>query len=133
MNFDMTLRFNKKSFLLFLFIFCVETCIALFLTDSIIRPYGGDVLVILLMYYFFNSFIHTNIFRLLIPVVSFAYLIEFGQYIRMHELLHLPDYKIIRIILGSHFSWGDMAAYTLGGMLCYMIEKAHFLRLSRNV
>lgn len=116
-------RFDPKSFIIFIVIFLTEVAIALFVDDSIIRPYGGDVLVVIMMYYFLKSFIKTRTAYLVIGVVVFAYLIEIGQYLRLVEILGLQNNTIMRIVIGSSFSWGDMLAYTIGGAICYLIDR----------
>ncbi|WP_366069085.1 DUF2809 domain-containing protein [Flavobacterium sp.] len=50
------LTFNKTYFRLASLIFTVEILIALYVHDKIIRPYFGDVLVIVLIYCFIKSF-----------------------------------------------------------------------------
>jgi len=116
-------RFDSKSFLLFLLIFAVEVVIALFVKDSIIRPYGGDVLVVILIYYFAKTFVKIKSLYLVIAVLLFAYAVEIGQYFNLVEVLHLQDNKVMRIIIGSSFSWLDMLAYTIGGVICYIIDR----------
>jgi len=116
-------RFNIRSFIVFLIIFFTEVIIAKFVDDSIIRPYGGDVLVVILIYYFVKSFIHTKTIYLVIAVVLFAYLVEIGQYFHLVEILGMQDNSIMRIVIGSSFSWGDIIAYTIGGIICYLIDR----------
>lgn len=116
-------RFNLKSFVVFLIIFIVEVIIAIYIDDNIIRPYGGDVLVVILMYYFVKTFINTKHIYLIIGVVLFAYLIELGQYFRLVEILNMQDNKIMRTVVGSSFSWVDLMAYTIGGVICYLVDK----------
>jgi len=117
------LRFNLNSFIVFLIIFIVEILIALFVDDKIIRPYGGDVLVVIMIYYFVKSFLDIRPLYLAIGVVLFAYLVEFGQYLRLLEVLDIQDNTLLRIVLGSSFSWMDMLAYTLGGLICHLVDR----------
>lgn len=117
------LRFNVTSFVVFLIIFAAEVCIALFVNDSIVRPYGGDVLVVMLMYYFVKSFVQTRTLWLVLAVLLFAYLVEIGQYFHLVEVLNMQHNRVMRIVIGSSFSWGDIFAYTLGAALCYIIER----------
>lgn len=116
-------RFHWQSFVAFLVLFLTEVCIALFVDDAIIRPYGGDFLVVIMIYCFLKSFIKTKVNYLLLFVLVFAYTIEIGQYFDMVHLLGLENNKLMRIVLGTSFSWGDMIAYTLGVMTCYLFEK----------
>lgn len=117
------LRFDLKSFLLFLLIFVIEVLIALYVNDSIIRPYGGDLLVVVLIYYFVKSFVQIKPLYLSVGVLLFAYAVEIGQYFNLVEVLGLQDHTIMRIVIGSSFSWGDMIAYTLGAIVCYLVDR----------
>ena len=51
------LRLNKTYLTLAVFIFVIEVLIALYVHDNFIRPYVGDVLVVILMYCFVKSFL----------------------------------------------------------------------------
>lgn len=119
----MNWRFDLKSFIICFVIFLVEVFIALFVDDSFIRPYGGDILVVILIYYFLKSFIKTKTIYLVVAVILFAYLVEFGQYLKMVEVLGLQDNKVMRVIIGSSFSWWDIVCYTVGGAICYVIDR----------
>ena len=121
-------KFQKKYFFLTLALLVIEILIAVFVKDAIIRPYIGDFLVVILIYCFFKSFLNIPVLPLAISVLLFAYLIEILQYFKLIELLGLQDYKIIRIILGSSFSWLDMLAYTMGVIVVVIEEK----KLKRN-
>lgn len=116
-------RFDKNSFIVAVIIFFIEVLIAKFVDDSFIRPYGGDILVVILIYYFVKSFIQIKPLYLAIAVVLFAYAVEIGQYFKLVEVLGLQDYKIMRIIIGTSFAWGDIICYTVGGIICYMIDR----------
>lgn len=103
---------NIKSFLVFVFILVVEFIIALFIHDAIIRPYVGDILVVILIYYFIKSFVRTKHIYLVIAVLLFSYFTEFAQYLKIVEILGLQDNRLMRTIIGSVFSWGDIFCYT---------------------
>lgn len=118
-------RFNLNSFYVFLLIFAIEVIIALFVRDSIIRPYGGDLLVVIMVYYFIKAFIKTRPLYLIIGTLLFAYVVEIGQYFNMVEVLGFQDNIVMRIVLGSSFSWGDMLAYTIGAAICYMVDRKY--------
>jgi Protein of unknown function (DUF2809). len=118
----MKLTFNFKAFGIFLLIFLIEVLIALFVKDRIIRPYGGDVLVVIMIYYFVKSFVKTKPLYIITGVLIFAYTIEIAQYFKMVEILGVHNNKVLTIILGSSFSWIDMLAYTIGALICYLID-----------
>ena len=56
----MQLTFLPKNLLYTALLFLTEVFIALYINDAFIRPYGGDILVVLLVYYFLKTFIKTN-------------------------------------------------------------------------
>lgn len=91
--------------------------------DAIIRPYGGDFLVVILIYCFVRTFFDTPVLRTAIGVLLFSYFIEITQYFHLVNLLGLQDCKIARIVMGTYFSFVDMLAYTLGILLVLIIEK----------
>ncbi|WP_185153909.1 DUF2809 domain-containing protein [Dysgonomonas sp. ZJ279] len=117
------IRFDFRSFVVFLIIFAVEVVIALFVDDKIIRPYGGDILVVILIYYFVKSFIRIKSLYLVIGVLLFAYAVEIGQYFRLVEVLGMQNNKVMRVVIGSTFTWGDTFSYTLGVAICYFIDR----------
>ncbi len=88
------LTFNKNYFGLAVLIFCIEVLIALFVHDAFVRPYLGDVLVVMLIYCFLKSFLKVSVLTASIVVVIFAFSIEFLQYLHIVEILHLEKIKI---------------------------------------
>lgn len=116
-------RFDRSSFLISIVLFFVEVLIAKFVDDAFIRFYGGDILVVILIYYFVKSFVRIKPLYLALGVLFFAYMVEVGQYFKMVEVLGLQDYKVMRIVLGTSFSWGDILCYTVGGIICYLIDR----------
>ena len=75
----------KKRFfyiISFLLIFCIEVLIALYVRDNFIRPYVGDMLVVVLVYSFARIFLPTGIPRMPFYVFLFACFVEVLQYFR---------------------------------------------------
>ena len=116
------LKFNRFYFALTVVIFGIEVLIAKFAHDQIIRPYIGDLLVVMLIYCFIKSFIDTPVFKTAISVLIFSYLIEFLQYCNIISRIGLQDSKIARTIMGTSFEWIDMIAYTCGIILVLYFE-----------
>jgi len=117
----MKFTFNKKAFLIFIILLLIEICIAVFVKDTFIRPFFGDVLVVILMYYLLKSFIKTHYLYILISVFLLSFGIEILQYFQLNELLGIQN-KIIKIIIGSTFDYYDLLAYTLGIIVVYYYE-----------
>lgn len=107
-------RFNKFYLISAIFLFLTEVFIALYMHDEIIRPYGGDFLVVILLYCIIKSFLNSDFRITALSVLLFSYLIEISQYFHLTEVLNPNNSNLIRIITGDYFSWTDILAYTLG-------------------
>jgi hypothetical protein len=117
------MKFNKKYFLLTLILFIVEILIALYIHDSFIRPYFGDVLVVILIYCFIKSFFDFPKIQTAIGVLLFAFFIEFLQYLDIVSTIGLEHNKLARIVIGTFFSWEDILCYVVGILIVLMVEK----------
>lgn len=103
-------------------IFLIELFIALYVHDRFIRPYVGDVLVVVLVYCFVRVLIPEGIGRLPLYVFLFAALVEITQYFHLADLLGLQGNTAARIILGSVFDWKDIACYGVGCLFLQLFE-----------
>ena len=103
-------------------VFIIELIIALYVHDRIIRPYIGDMLVVVLVYCFVRVFVPRGMKRLPLYVFLFAVCVEVLQYFRLAELLGLQGNTAARIILGSVFDWKDIACYGAGCLLIQIFE-----------
>src|SRR6478736_5037468 len=115
------LTFNKNYFGFTILIFLAEVLIALFVNDNFIRPYLGDVLVVILMYCFIKSFFKLPVLPIAVSVLIFSFIIEFLQYLNIVEKLHLENSKIARTVLGTSFSWIDLLTYIVGFSIIILI------------
>jgi hypothetical protein len=117
------LKFNKTYFGLTLLILITEIIIALYVRDNIVRPYIGDVLVVILIYCFIKSFFNTKV----VPTASFVLLFAFGvetlQYFKIIEILGLQNNSVARIAIGTSFAWMDIACYIVGIAIVLAVEK----------
>ncbi|WP_242072126.1 DUF2809 domain-containing protein [Nostoc sp. FACHB-110] len=96
--------------------------IAVFITDGFIRPFIGDVLVVILIYCFARTFFRVNYYIIALLVFAFACMIETLQYFNFVKVLRLERYKILAIALGSTFDWRDIMAYALGTTIIIFLE-----------
>lgn len=117
------LRFNKTYFLLTILLFCTEVFIALFVHDNFIRPYFGDVLVVILIYCFIQTFFNLSKTKTAIYVLLFAFLIETLQYFNFITFLGLEKNKVAKTVIGNSFSFHDLLAYVVGILITLGIEK----------
>ena len=116
-------KFQWKYFVLAILLFLAEVLIAYYIHDKIIRPYVGDLLVVILIYCFIKSFVNISVTKAAIFVLLFAYVIELLQYLNMIKFLGLQKSRMANIVLGNYFEWIDLVAYTAGIAIVILIEK----------
>lgn len=124
------LTFNRNYFGLAVLIFGIEVLIALFVKDTFVRPYLGDVLVVILIYCFIRSFVSLPVLTLATAVLAFAFVVEFLQYVHLVEWLGLEDSAVARTVMGTSFAWRDLLAYIAGFAIVLAVEK---YALKRNL
>lgn len=113
-----------------LFVLGIEIFIALFLRDAFIRPYGGDVLVTLLLCCMARSIVPEKFHWLPLGVFLFSVLVEVGQYFDFATLLGLSQNPVLKTALGFSFSVADILCYALGCLGFCLLEKllARFIK-----
>lgn len=114
--------FKKYYFIITVILLLTEIMIALFVHDTIIRPYIGDLLVVILIYSFCRTFLNVPVMKTAFCVLLFAYWVELLQYLQLIKYLNLKDSKVANVILGNSFEWIDMIAYTAGIMIVISLE-----------
>ena len=115
--------FNIRYFIAAIILFVIEVLIALYVRDSIIRPYGGDYLVVIFVYCVVRSFLDASAVKVAIGVLLFSYLVETLQYFQLVNRLGLQHNKVMRTVIGYGFDWIDLLAYTLGIIPVILIEQ----------
>jgi hypothetical protein len=118
-----TVTFNRNYFGFAVLIFVVEVLIALFVRDKFVRPYLGDVLVVILIYCFVRAFFDVRVVPLAMGVLFFAFAIEFLQYINIVDILGLRESKLASTVMGTSFAWEDILAYVAGIVIVLVSEK----------
>ncbi len=116
------LKFNLRYFIATLLLFFTEVYIAVYVHDNFVRPYIGDLLVVILIYCFLRSFFRLSVMAAAIPALLFSYLIETLQYFDIVHILGLQNSTIARIVIGTSFAWGDILAYTAGIAIVILLE-----------
>lgn len=119
-----SLNFHPKYFILTFLLLSIEICIALFVHDNFIRPYIGDVLVVILIYCFIKSFFNLPPNITAIAVLLFSFVVETLQYFKVVNLLGLQNSKVASIIIGTSFAWQDIIAYIVGIAIVILAEKS---------
>lgn len=100
--------------LLFLLLLAVEVLIALFVRDKWIRPYGGDILVTVLLCCLVRIILPNRCRILPLFVLLFATAVEIAQYFDFVSLLGLSHIPFFRILMGMTFSPADLVCYGVG-------------------
>lgn len=116
------MTFRLRYFLIFLIVLATEILIALFVRDNFIRPYLGDLLVVVLIYAFVRAFFRISVKPAAALVLAFAFFVELMQYMDIVDALGLRGNKAARIAIGMSFSWEDLAMYVLGTALVLFAE-----------
>ncbi|MBQ8828415.1 MAG: DUF2809 domain-containing protein [Clostridia bacterium] len=109
--------------IIFVLILMSEIYIALFVKDSIIRPYVGDILVTVLLCCFVRMFFSSGIRFLPLYVFVFSVIVEVSQYFDLVKILGLADNRFFSIVLGTYFSFIDILCYAAGCIIFFIIEK----------
>ena len=98
---------DKKLRLLYvigtLLLLVTEVLIALYVHDSIIRPFIGDMLVVILIGFFVRIFIPRGVKILPLPIFLFAIVIEILQYYDIAGVLGFKDNRFMSVLIGGTF------------------------------
>lgn len=119
----MSIRKKRLAyFIAMVLLFGIEVLIALFVHDNFIRPYVGDVLVVVLIYTFVRIIFPEKIRLLPLYIFLFAAGVEVLQYFKIAEVLGLSDNRILSVVIGSVFDWKDIVCYGVGCVLLGVYE-----------
>lgn len=124
------MKINSNYFFFFLLLLIIELLIGIYLHEAVIRPYGGDFLVVILLYCFIKSFFDSSVVRTAIGTLLFTYAVEISQYFHLVKLLGLAYSRVALLIMGNSFSFNDLMCYTLGILLVLLVER---IRIDRKL
>ena len=95
----------------------VEVLIALYVHDGFVRPYFGDVLVVIVIYTFVRIFVPEKLKLLPLYIFIFAVVVEILQGFHIVHLLGLADNRFFRVLIGGVFDVKDILCYGAGCIL----------------
>ncbi len=127
------MKLNRSYFTFTVVLFIAEVLIGKYMHDSIIRPFGGDFLVVILLYCFVKTFIDIPPLPTALGVLFIAFAAETAQYFHLLNLLGWQNSKIAALLLGTSFSYTDLLCYTLGIGLVMAIEKINTRALKTQI
>jgi len=110
-------RKRIKYLIAFAILLLVEVLIALYVHDEFIRPYVGDVLVVIAVYCFVRIFVPDKCRLLPLYVFLFAAGVEVLQYFELVKRLGLENNTFLRGLIGSVFDMKDILCYAVGGLI----------------
>ena len=117
------LTFSRRHALLALLLFGIELLIGTQLDDAFIRPFVGDLLVVVMIYCLLRTLLVIPCYHLAIGVLLFATLVETGQYFHLAERLGVGHIRLARIIIGSTFDPKDLLAYLAGTLITCILSR----------
>lgn len=110
----------------------VEVMIALFVRDRFIRPYFGDMLVVVVIYTFVRIFIPEKYRLLPLFVFIFSAAVEILQYFEIVQKLGLGGNIFLRTLLGSTFDLKDIACYAVGCAALGIYDILRYIKSNKN-
>lgn len=119
----MKTQFNIRYFTYAVILFIIEVLIALYINDQFVRPYMGDVFVVMLIYCFVKAFFNLPVLKTTIGVLLFSYLIEALQYFQFVKRVGLDHSRLANVVIGNYFAWEDILAYTVGAVIILLAER----------
>lgn len=107
-----------------------EVLIGLYVRDGFVRPYLGDVLVVVLLYCLVRVALPTGVRLLPLYLFLLAAAVEIAQYLDILSLLGVGAGSPLRVVFGTSFSWADMLCYLAGAAVCAGVD--HLLKPKRS-
>ncbi|WP_370337655.1 DUF2809 domain-containing protein [Parvularcula marina] len=104
-------------------LFLLLALIALYVRDDIIRPFGGDILVVIFLYFALRSVTNWPRAVSALIVLGFAVIIEVSQGLGLVERLNLDGNPLASVILGATFDPMDLLAYSIGAALAFLADR----------
>ena len=105
-----------------LLLLLIEVIIALYVHDDFIRPYVGDILVVIVIYTFIRIIVPEKCKLIPLFLFIFAAGVELLQLANIVEILGVADNKFLKILIGSVFDIKDIVCYAVGCVILCMYE-----------
>ncbi len=105
-----------------LFLLLIEVIIALYVHDDFIRPYVGDMLVVIVIYTFIRMIVPEKYRLIPLFIFIFAVGVELLQLVNIVGILGVADNIFLKTLMGSVFDIKDIVCYAVGCVILYMYE-----------
>ena len=116
------IQFNLKYFTYFSILFITEILITKY-ASGFLRHTIGDYLAVMLVYTFIKAILKISLEKAILVTFAISFLIEFLQLSDLQNNFPAAYSKMLKIIMGTSFSIGDLVAYTFGVITILIIEK----------
>jgi hypothetical protein len=113
-------------------LFAVETAIALFVHDAVVRPFVGDGLAVVLVYCALRAETPLGVRRAIAIALATAFAVEFGQLVGVLDVLGLRASRLAAVVLGTGFDPVDFVAYTVGALCVGAAEALSSFRMQQR-
>lgn len=110
---------------IFVILLAVEILIGMYVHDSFVRPYIGDMLVVILLWAAVRMIIPYEIVWLSGAIYIFSVIVELTQLIPLVDFLEIEN-RLIRVIMGTSFAYADLFAYAAGCAVTAVIDLVLF-------
>ncbi len=116
---------NKRIMyaVVFLFLVAVEVVIGVFVHDSFVRPYLGDVIIVIVLYALARIALPEKYPFMPLGIFVFSVLTEILQGFHIADILGVKN-PVLRAIIGTSFDWKDIICYGAGCILLGIYEFA---------
>ena len=114
---------NKRLFygITFAVLVIIEVIIGVFVHDGFVRPYLGDVIVVIAIYAFVRIIIPKKYVFLPFIVFGFSVIVELLQGIHIVDILGIQN-NFLRVLIGTSFDWKDILCYGAGCLILEIYE-----------
>ena len=110
MNTPVILKKRIIYFIATIILLFIEVLIALYVHDAFVRPYVGDMLVVIVIYAFVRIFIPEKVKLLPLWVFIFAVAVEVLQWFHIVDILGLTDNRFFSVLIGGVLNvWTEIA------------------------
>lgn len=105
-----------------LLLLLTEVFIAFYVHDDFIRPYVGDILVVIVIYTFIRMIIPAKCRLLPLYIFISAAGVELLQLAKIVEILGVEDNIFLKTLIGSVFDVKDIVCYAVGCVILGVYE-----------
>lgn len=116
---------------LFVMLTAAEILIGAFVHDSFVRPYVGDVIVVVVIYCFVRIFIPERVRVLPLYIFILSAGVEILQGLQIADRLGITS-PVLRTIIGTVCDPKDIICYAVGCLILGVFELIRFVRMKNG-